>query len=162
MKKIFYLVALVLAVAATSCNGSGNNSASTASQASQAQLDAAPTSVSHDSVANAGEASQGADVQNFPKVGKVASQDAKPLEAPKVQPKPESETDKLLKQYNEEMVALIEKSKNGANLDNATNQKFLELQSKLEQLDKSGKLSETQQELFKVTNNAYNMLKNKK
>ncbi len=161
MKKIFYLVALVLAVAATSCNGSGNNSASTASQVSHAQLDAAPTSVSHDSVANAGEVSQGADVQNFPKVGKVASQDAKPLEAPKVQPKPESETDKLLKQYNEEMVALIEKSKNGANLDNAT-QKLLELQSKLEQLDKSGKLSETQQELFKVTNNAYNMLKNKK
>lgn len=160
MKKLFYISALMLAVAATSCNGSGNTSTTSGESTSQVEESIAD-SVSTDSVSSSNEqVSQDANTQSMLPVSKdIAAKSDKPVE-PKVQPKPESETDKLVKQYSDAMVSLIEASK-GGKIDEAANKKFLELQSKLEALDKSGKLSETQKELFKVTNDAYNMLKNK-
>ena len=148
----------MLAVAATSCNGSGNTSTTSGESTSQVE-EAVTDSVSTDSVSSSNEqVSQDANTQAMLPVSKdIAAKSDKPVE-PKVQP--ESETDKLVKQYSDAMVSLIEASK-GGKIDEVANKKFLELQSELEALDKSGKLSETQKELFKVTNDAYNMLKNK-
>jgi len=150
----------MLAVAATSCNGSGNTSTTSGESTSQVEESVAD-SVSTDSVSSSdGQVSQDANTQAMLPVSKdITAKSDKPVE-PKVQPKPESEIDKLVKQYSDAMVSLIEASK-GGKIDEAANKKFLELQSELEALDKSGKLSETQKELFKVTNDAYNMLKNK-
>ena len=150
----------MLAVAATSCNGSGNTSTTSGESSSQVEESVAD-SVSTDSVSSSNEqVSQDANTQAMLPVSKdIAAKSDKPVE-PKVQPKPESEIDRLVKQYSDAMVSLIEASK-GGKIDEAANKKFLELQSELEALEKSGKLSETQKELFKVTNDAYNMLKNK-
>ena len=59
------------------------------------------------------------------------------------------------------MGVLIDASKNGSKPSEEATQKFMDLQSQLEELDNSGKLSTTQKELFKVTKDAYNMLKSK-
>ena len=167
MKKLVFLSVVVLAFAATSCGNSGESSASGKTSTGSANAD------------------KGANVENIDTASIKPSQPVKPVggevplpnlsvnnagnqnsvaspksntAAPKVTPRPETPTDKLLKQYNEAFVALIPSMKTGK-LDEAANKKFLDLQSQLDQLDKSGQLSATQKELYKVTTDTYNKMK---
>lgn len=163
MKKFFILALAMMALTATSCNGSGNASDKVGSQAAgqsqEAVNDNAATSSDGDSVQ--------APIKERGEVAPLSKDQApgvatnpKPLEQPKVQPKPESEVDKMLKQYNELMVAMILAHNEGKD-DKESTQQFLNIKGQLDKLDKSGKLSDTQKELFKVTNDAYNKLQNK-
>lgn len=167
MKKLLFLSVAVLALAATSCGNSGDSSASGKTSTSSANAD------------------KGANVENIDTASVKTAQPVKPVggevplpnlsvnnagnqnsaaspknnaQTPKVTPRPETPTDKLLKQYNEAFVALIPTLKTGK-LDEAANKKFLDLQSQLDQLDKNGQLSATQKELYKVTTDTYNKMK---
>ena len=86
---------------------------------------------------------------SLPKVGTTS------LPKPK---KPESSTDKLLKQYSETFVNYVLDTKAGKATDD---KQLLELKEQLEKLEKSGGLTDNQKELFKATNDAYNQFKNK-
>ena len=72
--------------------------------------------------------------------------------------KPESSTDKLLKQYSETFINYALDTKAGKATDD---KQLLELKEQLEKLEKSGGLTDDQKELFKATNDAYNQFKNK-
>lgn len=86
----------------------------------------------------------------------IAIQPSAKAENAKTPAKPETETDKLFKQANEALTALLIASKNGEKVDPKA---FLELKEKIEALDKQGKLSDTHKELYKVMSDAYNRIK---
>ena len=163
MKHLFYTSAVILAFLFVSCNGntSSNSAAKNSAAVSQDTVNAQnidSTSNSNNIDANttleSNKTPQNQDItNNNNQTNNEAGKSKTPV-------KPETPTDKLLKQYNEAMGALIDASKNGKLSEEAT-QKFMDLQTQLEELDNSGKLSTTQKELFKVTKDAYNMLKSK-
>lgn len=139
MKKIIFIVAMVSCMALTACNGSSNDT-------SKRDVRPAPQAITDST--NADTAATVA-----PTTMPVATQ-ATP-QAPQQAPrpvKPESSTDKLLKQYNEVFVNLVLDKKAGKDIDTKEIEK---LKSQLEQLDKNGGLDATQKELLKVTNDAY-------
>lgn len=156
MKKILYITALALAVLATSCNGGGKDSGS-ATTSGSAQDTA--TVQSADSASK--EVADAPNVLMPGAVNKAADKSKPQLEAPKVPVTPESATDKLLKEYNAALITLIEAKQKGGNLSDDDVKKFDDLQSELSNLDKSGKLSATQKELFKITTDTYEKLKSK-
>ena len=158
MKKLLFFSTIVIALIATSCKGDGATENKPSAQDSvlmDFQDSVATVSQTGDTVpvANA----SGLKVGN----GGQAASDKPALEAPNVPVTAETATDKLLKQYNAELIALIEASKSGKGLSDDAVKKFNELQNELNELQKSGKLSDTQKELFKVTSDAYAKLKNK-
>ena len=145
MKKLLFFSTIVIALIATSCKGDGATENKPSAQ----------DSVLVDFQDSVAAVSQAGDTG-----GQVAS-DKPSLEKPNVPVTAETATDKLLKQYNAELIALIEASKSGKGLSDDAVKKFNELQNELNELQKSGKLSDTQKELFKVTSDAYAKLKNK-
>ena len=155
MKKLLYFTILMLAVFAMSCNGTGENSAKTSQEVSQDT-----SSIQADSLAPNSEA-QPLNLPTKDNATPAAPQQAKPLEKPTVPVTSETPTDRLLKQYSEALIALIEASHSEKGIDDSANQKFLDLQGQLEKLEKGDKLSTTQKELFKATNEAYTKLKSK-
>ena len=173
-KSIFSLV-VFSSLALASCNNGGGQASQSISKG-EATVESTNDS-STDSVNNNGNAApaneQVPQVDRAPmgeeanvkapemKVGNLPNREAKTAETPKVPVRPETPTDKLLKQYNEAMVALIDAAKNGGEAKEDADKKFNAIRAQLEELEKSGKLSDTQKELFQVTNNAYNMLNSK-
>ena len=162
MKKLLFLSVAVLALAATSCGNSGESSASGAAGAKVEEADGAKgAKVENTDIGEVKTAQPLEPVSTngpLPQIANGAAGAQKGAEAPKAKPRPETPTDKLLKQYNEAFIALIPSIKAGK-LDEAANKKFLDLQSQLDQLDKNGQLSATQKDLFKVTTDTYNKMK---
>ena len=190
MNKSFFSLVVFLSLVLASCNNGGGQASQTTSkgESSVESTTATPTdSVNNDAgnVAPGGQASstqqanpasangQVPQVEKAPmgekanvkapelKAGNVPAPADKTTEKQKVPVRPETPTDKLLKQYNEAMVALIDASKTGGDAKEAADKQFNDIKAQLEELDKNGKLSDTQKELFNVTNNAYNMLNSK-
>lgn len=169
MKHLIYIFVVILASVFVSCSGNTSNNSSTTNSSSS-------TAMSQDTASNQNTDTTGNTNQADVDLSKIESSkaptnqeitnnndNAKPeLEKPNVPVKPETPTDKLLKQYNEALGALIEASKNGGTPSEEATHKFMNLQTQLEELESSGKLSTTQKELFKVTKDAFNMLKSKK
>ncbi len=178
MKKILFFSVIILALVSASCKNGGKDSKSV-------QKDSAPSVPSavvsdsdtvkaatpempaqQPSQANA-PAVTSAKVPVAPVPGlektktPTLAPPQKPAEKPKVPVKPESDTDKLIKQYSVAMLSLIEASKTGGDAEETATQQFIELQGQLDKLEKSGQLSDTQKELFKVTTDAYNRMKSK-
>lgn len=165
MKHLFYTSAMILALVFVSCNG--NTSSNSAAKSSAAVSQENVNTQNIDSTSNSNnidpnipklEANKTPQNQNITNNNNQTNSEAGKAKTPV---KPETPTDKLLKQYNEAMGALIDASKNGSKPSEEATQKFMDLQTQLEELDNSGKLSTTQKELFKVTKDAYNMLKSK-
>lgn len=185
MNKSFFSLVVFLSIALASCNNGGNKASqstskgetsvesTTSNSADSTNKDAASgnqasstqqANPANGQVPQVGEAPKGkeADVKAPElKVGNVPAPANKAAEKAKVPAKPETPTDKLVKQYNEAMLALIDASKAGGDAKEAANKHFNEIKAQLEELDKSGKLNDTQKELVNVTNNAYNMLNSK-
>lgn len=157
MKKLFCISLIALALAATSCGGSSNASGQAGSK-SQDTVGTNKGKAVKEGVA-VGEAKPMGEVKNNGpqlELGTVNKNDPQ-----KVKPTPETDIDKLVKQYNDALVELINASK-GGNLDEAAEKKLLDLKAQIDALDKAGKLSKTQKELVKVVDDYYNTkLKNK-
>lgn len=145
MKKIIFLLVMVSCVALTSCNGSGDN-------ASKRVINPAPQAT-NDSVVTDTSATENVAPPAAPAATPAAQQTTPQTSKEAPRPvKPESSTDKLLKQYNEVFVNLVLDKQAGKEIDT---KKIFELKSQLEQLDKKGALDATQKELFQVTNDAF-------
>lgn len=161
MKRYFLFAAVILALATVSCKGDGKASGD-GSQATQPSpmID----SVAQDDDSTAPQVLMpGAVGSNTTNTANSAApvQEKNKVEAPKVPARPETSTDKLIKQYNEDLVALIQSSQQNGKLDDAKVKAFIELQQRIEDLDKNGQLSANQKELFKVASDAYTKLINK-
>lgn len=161
MKRYFLFASVMLALAAVSCNGGGNGSTSgNVSQSSEGQPVADSVAQAQDNAATPSVLMPGA-VGNGNASASATAPEKKKLEAPKVPVTPETPTDKLIKQYNDELVALIQSSQQDGKLDEAKVKAFAHLGKQIEALDKEGKLSTNQKELFKVASDAYTKLINK-
>ena len=163
MKRYFLFASVMLALAAVSCNGGGNGSTSgNVSQSSEGQpvADSVAQAQAQDNAATPSVLMPGA-VGNGNASASATAPEKKKLEAPKVPVTPETPTDKLIKQYNDELVALIQSSQQDGKLDEAKVKAFAHLGKQIEALDKEGKLSTNQKELFKVASDAYTKLINK-
>lgn len=145
MKKKLFFCSFVLCLAVTACTSSNENASKRAIPAHATTSDTSSTQASP--TANSTTASPTA--PSLPKVGTTS------LPKPK---KPESSTDKLLKQYSETFVNYVLDTKAGKATDD---KQLLELKEQLEKLEKSGGLTDDQKELFKATNDAYSQFKNK-
>lgn len=155
MKKLFCLSLIALALAATSCGGSSNASGQAGSKAQDTVGTNKGNAVKEG--VSVGEAKPMGEVKNDgskPELGTVNKNDPQ-----KVKPTPETDIDKLVKQYNDALVELINASK--GNLDEAAEKKLLDLKAQIDELDKGGKLSKTQKELVKVVDDTYAKLKNR-
>jgi hypothetical protein len=156
MKKLFCLSLITLALAATSCGGSSNASGQAGTKAQDTIGTNKGNAVKED--VSVGEAKPMGEVKNDgskPELGTVNKK-----ETPKVKATPETDVDKLVKQYNDALVALITASK-GTQIDEAAEKKLLDLKAQIDELDKGGKLSKTQKELVKVVDDTYAKLKNR-
>lgn len=156
MKNSLYVLLIAMAVVASSCKEK-----KTESNVSKPQID--KSQVTDSIVADSTEANVLAPASKATTPvaeDKKLEADKPKLENPTVEPKPETSTDKLLKQCNEVLVTLIQSSRAGKK-DDASEKKFLELQSQLEEMEKNGQLSSNQKELLKVASDAYSKLNNK-
>ena len=72
-----------------------------------------------------------------------------------------SETDKMLVNYNEEFLKMVQSKQEGKQIDPESSKRFDEIQKKLQELEKAGKLNDNQKQLLKVTKDAYNTFKQK-
>ena len=147
MKKKLFFCSFVLCLTMTACTGSSDNASKRAIPAPSHATTSDTSSTQASPTANSTTASPMA--PSLPKVGTTS------LPKPK---KPESSTDKLLKQYSETCVNYVLDTKAGKATDD---KQLLELKEQLEKLEKSGGLTDNQKELFKATNDAYNQFKNK-
>ncbi len=147
MKKKLFFCAFVLCLTMTACTGSSDNASKRAIPAPSHATTSDTSSTQASPTANSITASPTA--PSLPQVGTTS------LPKPK---KPESSTDKLLKQYSETFVNYVLDTKAGKAVDD---KQLLELKDQLEKLEKSGGLTDDQKELFKATNDAYNQFKNK-
>ena len=154
MKKIILLAIVALGFTFVACNGSNDDKTNSASTASVSQAtEATNTNV---------EAQTEAPSQNpvMPNLG-VPTADGKQavknndLENPKPA-RAETPTDRLMKSYNEAFVNMVLDKQAGKEISEEAKKNLAELQSKLGELEKSGKLNETQKQLLKATNDAYN------
>ena len=156
MKKIFAIMTLAFSVSLISCSGNADGSSS------QTTSDVADTTAAQvvDSTATSTAPSEKA-----PSI--VTTTSDNPTATPaailkdKGPVKPDSEADKLLKQYNEAFLDQVQAIQTGKELGEADKQRFIDLQNSLEQMEKSGKLSEQQKQLLKATTDAYNQFKKK-
>jgi hypothetical protein len=163
MKHLFYTSAVILAFLFVSCNGntSSNSAEKNSAAVSQDTVNAQNIDSTKSNNIDANTTLESKKTPLNQEITNNNNQTNNEAGKAKTPVKPETPTDKLLKQYNEAMGALIDASKNGSKPSEEATQKFMDLQTQLEELDNSGKLSTTQKELFKVTKDAYNMLKSK-
>ena len=178
MNKLVYIIVMIIALGFCSCKNEGGKEAtksvasndapaSTVVSDSDSVNAAAPVAVKEEATPVAPVAPSntkaptvlsvpGKSANNAPQAPAV-NEKQKPVETPKVPARPETETDKLVKQFNEALVALISSSKSGKADEAATN-KFMELQAQLDELENNGELNEPQKELVKVVKDTYGKL----
>lgn len=159
MKNFFVLSLVVMALTFTSCNGSGNNSATPDADSKQTESATTDTASSSADTSVANQAQQ-PPVAPLPLGDKAKAPQVGSLEKPEKQVRPETETDKMIKRYNELLVTMIMASNEGKE-DAQASQQFLKLQDQIDRLQQDGKLSDTQIELYKVAKDTYTKLKNK-
>ena len=143
MKHSFLIFVLLACFALTSCNSSDSkqtNVPSTKPVTEEMTTDndsANPVSISN-------QATQ-------PKVIDLAKSE---INNPKPA-KAETETDRLLKSLNETFINMAVASKEGKQVDTEMSKKFIEIKNKLDEMEKNGQLDNTQKQLLKATNDAY-------
>lgn len=157
MKKTFAILTLALSFTLISCNGNADNNSSKAASSSADTTTAQVADTTATIVNNDGEAP--AAVTPTTATPTTATPAANVKQNGPV--KPETEADKLLKQYSEAFINQIQASQAGKGINKAEEQHLNDLMEKLNQMEKDGKLSESQKQLLKATNDAYNQFKKK-
>ena len=162
MKKVVFILALAVAMTLAACNGS--NEASTSSTEVKSGETVAPSTSATNENSPATVEAQGDNVA----AGEAAAQPgdakvapAKPQQAPKAPFSAEDavkykEGIKLVKEYSEELNKCVEAKMSGKAIDDAAKQRIAELQNKLGELEKAGKMNQQLLELKKVNDDVYN------
>ena len=162
MKKVVFILALAVAMTLAACNGS--NEASTSSTEVKSGETVAPSTSATNENSPATVKAQGDNVA----AGEAAAQpgDAKvtpatPQQAPKAPFSAEDavkykEGIKLVKEYSEELNKCVEAKMSGKAIDDAAKQRIAELQNKLGELEKAGKMNQQLLDLKKVNDDVYN------
>lgn len=158
MKKVVYFLTLAVAMSLMACN-SDNGASSKSSDGEMV--------VTETSSASGGEVSgpaQGGEVATPEPAAQPNGDNAKA--APQLpQPKaPFSAEDavkykegiKLVKEYSDELNKCVDAKMNGGAIDEAMKQRITEIQNKLSDLEKAGKLNQQLIELKKVSDDVYN------
>ncbi len=162
MKKVVFILALAVAMTLAACNGS--NEASTSSTEVKSGETVAPSTSATNENSPATVEAQGDNVA----AGEAAAQPgdakvtpAKPQQAPKAPFSAEDavkykEGIKLVKEYSEELNKCVEAKMSGKAIDDAAKQRIAELQNKLGELEKAGKMNQQLLDLKKVSDDVYN------
>lgn len=162
MKKVVFILALAVAMTLAACNGS--NEASTSSTEVKSGETVAPSTSATNENSPATVKAQGDNVA----AGEAAAQPgdanvtpAKPQQAPKAPFSAEDavkykEGIKLVKEYSEELNKCVEAKMSGKAIDVAPKQRIAELQNKLGELEKAGKMNQQLLDLKKVNDDVYN------
>ena len=160
MKKVVFILAVAMTLAA--CNGS--NEASTSSTEVKSGETVAPSTSATNENSPATVEAQGDNVA----AGEAAAQPgdakvapAKPQQVPKAPFSAEDavkykEGIKLVKEYSEELNKCVEAKMSGKAIDDAAKQRIAELQNKLGELEKAGKMNQQLLDLKKVSDDVYN------
>ena len=162
MKKVVFILALAVAMTLAACNGSNEASTSgtevksgeTVAPSASATNENSPATVEaqSDNVPAGDAAAQPGDAKVSP---------ASPQQPPKAPISAEDavkykEGIKLVKEYSEEINKCVDAKMSGKAIDDAAKQRITELQSKLSELEKAGKMNQQLLELKKVSDDVYN------
>ncbi|MBR5117499.1 MAG: hypothetical protein IK100_02495 [Muribaculaceae bacterium] len=165
MKKVVYILTLAVAMTMAACNTANESSASKSSNASGENVEAS-ASVTNNEVSTE-VASQEADMSTLNAAVQPNGNQAN-LATPKQEPKaPFSAEDavkykegiKVVKEYGDEVNKCVDAKLNGKVIDEATKQRIAEIQKKLNELEKAGKLNQQLLELKMVSDDVYNKVK---
>ncbi len=160
MKKVVYLLTLAVVIAMAACN-TGNESSASKSDDASASSDNA---VSMTSAANV-EVASVVQETNEQASGVAAEPDASQpkMQPPKAPMTPEEaekykEATTLLRTYGQEMLNCLDAKNNGQEIDAGTKQRISEIQKKLAELQKAGKMNRELIELYNSSNDTYNKI----
>lgn len=159
MKKVVYFLTLAVAMSLAACN-SENGTSSKSSDAEMIVTETSTVSVGEvaASAQDGEKATPEAAVQ--PSKGNVSAK-ATPQQPPKAPPFSAEdavkykEGIKLVKDYSDELNKCVEAKMNGGAIDDAAKQRITEIQNKLAELEKAGKMNKQLLELKKVSDDVY-------
>lgn len=159
MKKVVYILTLAVAMTLTACNGSGGDSSAPAD--SSGSMSVSKSSVADDATKAITQPAPEEALQ--PSGNKAAVPTMEPPKAPLSPEEAEKykESISLLKTYGEQVAKCTDAVKEGKAIDDDTKKQIAELQKKLDELEKAGKMHKDHIDLYKFTNDIYNQLLNK-
>ena len=143
MKHSFLIFVLLACFALTSCNGSDSK-----------QANAPSSKPSIEEMTTDNDSANPVSLPNQATQPKVIDPAKSEINNPKPA-KAETETDRLLKSLNETFINMAVASKEGKQVDTEMSKKFIEIKNKLDEMEKNGQLDNTQKQLLKATNDAY-------
>lgn len=158
MKKVVYFLTLAVAMSLMACN-SDNGASSKSSDGEMV--------VTETSSASGGEVSGSAQGGEVATPGPAAQPNGDNAKAAPQLPQPKApfsaedavkykEGIKLVKEYSDELNKCVDAKMNGGAIDEAMKQRITEIQNKLSDLEKAGKLNQQLIELKKVSDDVYN------
>lgn len=158
MKKVVYFLTLAVAMSLMACN-SDNGASSKSSDGEMV--------VTETSSASRGEVSGSAQGGEVATPGPAAQPNGDNAKAAPQLPQPKApfsaedavkykEGIKLVKEYSDELNKCVDAKMNGGAIDEAMKQRITEIQNKLSDLEKAGKLNHQLIELKKVSDDVYN------
>lgn len=163
MKKVVFILALAVAMTLAACNGS-NEASTSSTEVKSGETVASSTSATNENSpatveAQSDNVAAGEAAAAQPGDAKVTP--AKPQQAPKAPFSAEDavkykEGIKLVKEYSEELNKCVEAKMSGKAIDDAAKQRITELQNKLGELEKAGKMNQQLLDLKKVNDDVYN------
>lgn len=155
MKKVFYIFTLAFCISLMGCNGAndGKDGSTVSSTNNSTTSVSASDNISQDvsqepSATIQPENSAMAPVPNLPQKPAMTPEEAEEYK----------EAIALLRDYGKEMVTCLDTKRAGKTIDEATKQRITEIQNKLSELDKAGKMNKDHKELFKANNEMYDKL----
>lgn len=160
MKKVVYIMALAVTMLASACNGNtGGSSAPADTMGNISMSNASNTEDAALNIPTNGDQMSGAS-------GEVVQGDNQSAALP-APPKPaftpeEAEKYKdaigLIKNYSEEVNKCVDAKMNGKAIDETVKQRITDIQTKLADLEKNGKMNQKLIELKKVSDDVYNKI----
>lgn len=153
MKKVFYLFTMVLFLTLIGCNGAENNENASTSANNSASAVSVSTSGVETEQPSAVTQPSGSTTNAAPATAQPTKKPLTPEEAEKYK-----EAISLLKDYGKEMINCLDAKKSGKEIDDDTKQRISQIQNKLTELQKAGKMNQDHIELFKANNDMYNQL----
>jgi len=144
MKKLFFILSIALSISLASCNNSNEDSGSKSTDVSN------PSSELSSASSSSQESNVSADTTKQEPASPMTQEDIVKYK----------DAISLLKSYGDLMLQCIDAKKANKQIDNSTKQQIKELQDKLTELQKAGKMNQNLIELFNANNDMYNNLLN--
>lgn len=157
MKKVVYILSLAVAMSLAACN-TGNESSASKSDDASSDKAVSMTSAANEDVASVQDTNETAsDVAAQPEASQPKM---RPPKAPMTPEEAEKykEATTLLRTYGQEMLNCLDAKNNGQEIDAGTKQRISEIQKKLAELKKAGKMNDELIELYNSSNDTYNKI----